>query len=274
MSDPGLPGEPARPGRSHSDTIRRGAGGGQGRRGFSWGAALADLVVPLECGGCGRPGERWCAGCAETLAGPLLRIRTRADLTAPAWALARHTGAAAHAVYAYKDRGRADLARTFGAALAVGIDRLRAAGEIAEAGERPVVLVPAPASARARRRRGFDHMRVVADAVAADLVGSVPPDTVAVAPLLEVRGRVRDASGLGAQARTDNLAGRIRRRPADTALRASPGAPETVAALLSTPATILVVDDVVTTGATAAACAAALASGGLKVAGVLALTAA
>ncbi|MFD2394248.1 hypothetical protein ACFSSF_11240 [Dietzia aerolata] len=47
-----------------------------------------------------------------------------------------------------------------------------------------------------------------------------------------------------------------------------------MAALLETPATILVVDDVVTTGATAAACVDALRRGGLTPAGVLALTAA
>lgn len=192
----------------------------------------------------------------------------------PAWALARHAGAPAHAVSAYKDRARADLAAVFGAALAAGIDGLRAAGEIPDAGERPVVLVPAPASGRARRRRGFDHMRGVVDALAADLHGSVPADEVTVAPLLEVRGRVRDASGLGARARSDNLADRIRRRPAGAGLRASAGAPGDVPTLLATPATVLLVDDVVTTGATAAACVEVLRSGGLRVSGVLALTAA
>lgn len=242
--------------------------------GSSWAAALADLVVPLECAGCGRPRQRWCAECDATLTGPLLVVRTRADLRVPVWALTGHSGPASRAVSAYKDRGRSDLARPFGVALAAGLDQLRAAGELPEPGERPTVLVPAPASGRARRRRGFDHVREIVDVLAADLAGSLPSGPVAVAPLLEVRGRVRDASGLGAQARSDNLSGRIRRRSGRTSLRASPGAPATVAELLAGPSTVVLVDDVVTTGATAAECVGVLESGGLRVAGVLALTAA
>ena len=245
-----------------------------GSEGPSWAAALADLVVPLECAGCGRPGHRWCAGCDATLAGPPLVVRTRADLRVPVWALTGHSGPASRAVSAYKDRGRSDLARPFGAALAAGLDELRAEGELPEPGERPTVFVPAPAAARARRRRGFDHVREIVDALAADLAGSRPAGPVAVAPLLAVRGRVRDASGLGAQARSDNLNGRIRRRSERTPVRASDGAPSTVGELLCAPSTVLLVDDVVTTGATAAECVKILEAGGLRVAGVLCLTAA
>lgn len=244
------------------------------RGGPRWAAALADLAVPLECAGCGLAGHRWCGPCAATLSGTPLPVRTRADLQVPVWTLSRHTGPAARAVSAYKDRGRPDLARPLGSALAAGIDALRAAGELAEAAELPTVLVPAPASARARRRRGFDHVRDMVDALAADLSGSDPGGPVAVAPVLQVRGRVRDAAGLGARERSDNLAGRIRRRDGVTPFPATGGAPATVAALLSTRATVLLVDDVVTTGATAAACVAALRRGGLLVDGVLGITAA
>lgn len=239
-----------------------------------WLPALADLVVPLECGGCGRPRHRWCPACAATLDRPPSGVRTRAELPVPAWSLARHEGPPARAVSAYKDRGRTDLAAPLGAALAAGIDVLRAQGEIPEAAERPTVLVPAPASRRARRRRGVDHVRELVAHLAADLATSVPGGPVCIAPLLEVRGRVRDASGLGARARTSNLEGRIRRRGPDIPLRATTGAPPTVSALLATPTTVLLVDDVVTTGATAGACVAALTRGGLVVDGVLALTSA
>ena len=57
-------------------------------------------------------------------------------------------------------------------------------------------------------------------------------------------------------------------------MRASVGAPSTVSELLRAPSTVLLVDDVVTTGATAAECVSVLEAGGLRVAGVLCLTAA
>ncbi|MBB1040593.1 ComF family protein, partial [Dietzia sp. Cai40] len=76
------------------------------------------------------------------------------------------------------------------------------------------------------------------------------------------------------RARADNLSGRIRRRPRGTLILATPGAPSTVEELIGTPATVLLVDDVVTTGATAAACVGVLGEGGLRVDGVLGVTAA
>lgn len=242
-------------------------------RARSWSRAAVDLVLPTECGGCGTPGVRWCADCAATLAGGALRVRVRADLAVPVWVLARYGGPPARAVTAYKDRGRADLAGPLGAALAAGVDELRAAGEIAEAADRPLVLVPAPASARARRRRGFDHVRHLVSALAAELAGGRPgtPDAgpVAIAPILALRGRVRDASGLGADERRRNLSGHVHRRPASTPFVAGTGAPASVAELRAGACTVLLVDDVVTTGTTLSECVSVLAAGGVDVTAAL-----
>jgi len=243
----------------------------------AWARAVWDLAAPVECGGCGRPRVRWCADCAVTLAERPLRVRTRADVRVPVWALARHGGPPATAVTAHKDRGRHDLAEPLGAALAAGVEALREAGELADR-DVPLALVPAPASPRARRRRGYDHVRRICAAVAADLAGSRPPSPVAVAPLLEIRGRVADAAGLGAEQRARNLAGRVHRAGPDARVLASTGAPDSVAALLDAAAagrvTVLLVDDVVTTGSTLASCCAALSAGGLAPHAALCVTAA
>jgi predicted amidophosphoribosyltransferase len=42
--------------------------GQRGQRARSWAAALLDLVLPLECAGCHRPGRPWCARCERALA--------------------------------------------------------------------------------------------------------------------------------------------------------------------------------------------------------------
>ncbi|OQS16474.1 phosphoribosyltransferase, partial [Nocardia donostiensis] len=105
---------------------------------------LLDLVLPVACGGCGRPRIRWCGECAKALAGPPFRIRPRTDPGVPCWALSRYRGPGRRAVLAAKERGRRDLAEPLGLALAGGLARLRIR-------ERPLILVPAPSRAAAAR---------------------------------------------------------------------------------------------------------------------------
>jgi predicted amidophosphoribosyltransferase len=160
-------------------------------------------------------------------------------------ALAPYTGAARHAVIAYKERGRRDLAVPLAAALGDALARLAGGG---------CLLVPAPSRAPAARARGGDHMLRIARRLARDGHGQV-------VPALALSRRARDSVGLDAAARAANLAAHLRVRPGaltDLPVRHGP---------------VVLLDDVLTTGATAAASAAALAAAGLPVDLVLVLTA-
>lgn len=188
---------------------------------------LADLILPLECGGCGTPGVRWCATCARQL---LLRadeptlVSPRVDPGVPVFALGRYAGPRREAIVAAKERGRGDLIAPLGAVLRTGIDRLLA-WEVLPV---PLTLVPAPTRAAAARRRGGDPVARMARA--AERSG------VTVAEILRLRAFTRDSVGLAAAARQRNVAGRVRVRRGVGGVTGP----------------CVVVDDVVTTGATVA----------------------
>src|SRR6478735_7315626 len=116
--------------------------------------ALLDLILPLECGGCGLPGAGWCADCAQEFAGHPVALRPRVDPGVPCWALGAHSGPRRAAVIALKERGRRDLAEPLGAALAGALAWLRESGHLDPAELAPLVLIPAPTRSRAARRRG------------------------------------------------------------------------------------------------------------------------
>ena len=170
----------------------------------------------------------------------------------PAYALADYRGPAREAVLAYKERGRRELAKPLGRALARAVPWLPEA-ELAADGT--WWLVPAPSRRPAARRRGGEHMLRLARICASEL--SRTGAAVAVAPVLGLDRSVRDSVGLDADARAQNLAGRVRTRT-----RAAPP-----------PGTrVILLDDVITTGATAASCTEALTDAGFAVTAVLALT--
>jgi predicted amidophosphoribosyltransferase len=203
-------------------------------------SALADLVLPRACAGCGVPGRMLCPRCAALLAVPRLATPRRFPWGfPPTVAAGAYSGPVRPAVNAFKEQGRAELARPLGAALALAVAAVVSAAPTG----RPVLLVPVPSSAAALRSRGRDHVgelthRAVAELREAGL-------SVREARLLRRRGRVRDSAGLSAAARRANLAGSFEVDPAVAPLRG---------------ALLVLVDDVVTTGATLTEAAAVLSS--------------
>jgi predicted amidophosphoribosyltransferase len=204
---------------------------------------LADLVLPLECGGCGAPGVRWCGPCSDALvtraAEPLL-VSPRLDPGVPVFVLGRYAGARRQAIVAVKERGRADLIGPLGTALGIGLARLVTWGVVPGG----PVLVPAPTRATSARRRGGDPVARMAKLAAG-------PDGVVV-DALRMRAFTRDSVGLSAAERQRNVAGRVRlRRPVE--------------------GEVVLIDDVVTTGATAAESVRVLQTAGARVAAVVAI---
>jgi predicted amidophosphoribosyltransferase len=211
--------------------------GGRVRAGL---AELADLVLPRVCAGCGVPGVALCRACAALLAVPHLAAPRRFPPGfPPTVAAGRYAGPVRPAVVAFKERGRAELARPLGTALALAV-----AAVLTGAGTPPgrVLLVPVPSSAAALRSRGRDHVRELARRAVAELAAAGVG--AAEARLLRRSGRVRDSAGLSAAERRANLAGTFR-----------------LAAMPPPAGAVVLVDDVVTSGATLTAAAGVLAAG-------------
>lgn len=206
-------------------------------------ADAAAVLAPVACAACGRPGRSCCRACLGELR---LRVDPRseplpgADPPLPLATAVEYGGPVAALLAALKERGRLDARRPLAGLLAAAI---RLALEEAAADDAPterIVIVPAPSSPAAVRRRGMRHL----DELLALACGARPSRSL----LVHAR-QVRDQAGLGAEARRTNLRG---------ALRASPE-------LLGRRA--LLVDDVATSGATLAEAARAVReAGGIPVA--------
>ena len=217
-----------------------------------WWRDVGDLVLPAECGGCGRARTVLCPRCRTALGGAA-PCRVRPDPEPPGLpvvhAAARYTDETRAALLAHKERGVLALAGPLGEALAGAVRAgLREAGagggEGRSAGARePVLLVPVPSARRAVRARGHDPARRIALAAAGVLRRTGTPARVLA--VLRQRHAVADQSGLGARQRRDNLAG---------ALAVAPGG----ARLLGGREPVVLVDDLMTTGASLAEAARAV----------------
>ncbi len=199
-------------------------------------AAVADLVLPRSCAGCGAAGEQVCPTCRGRLAA--VRPHRTAPDPCPA-GLPRTCAAAPYdevvrgLLVGHKERGRLGLGGPLGALLAGAVGELRAG---------QVVLVPVPSSRAAVRARGHDHALRLARAAAG-------ASGLRAAPLLVPLRAVADQAGLDAAARAANVGGALAVRDRLDGLA------------------VVVVDDVVTTGATLVEAARALRDGGARVRG-------
>jgi predicted amidophosphoribosyltransferase len=206
---------------------------------------VLDLVLPLECGGCGAPSTRWCTACARELAvkpdEPHL-ITARLDPGVPVLSLGRYAGARREAIVAVKEHGRADLIAPLARALQAGLERLLAWGVV----DTPLTIVPAPTRRSAARRRGGDPVTRMA------LAASAGHTDIAVIQALRMRAFVRDSVGLSSTDRQRNIAGRVK-------------------AVKPVAGNVLVVDDIVTTGATASESVRVLQRAGACIVAVLAV---
>lgn len=248
-----------------------------------WWQDLTDLVLPAECGGCGRPRAVLCPECRAALSGAApSRARPEPE---PAGLPVVHAAAAyvdevRAALLAHKERGALALATPLGAALAGAVraaleavrhdgpagrstaspgrpgcwkgemrwerERPESGGAVVRGpgtGDGPVLLVPVPSARAAVRARGHDPARRIALAAAGELRRSGTP--ARVLGVLRQRRAVADQSGLNSRQRLVNLAG---------ALEVVAGG----ARLLDQGGRVVLVDDLMTTGASLAEAARAL----------------
>jgi predicted amidophosphoribosyltransferase len=211
---------------------------------------MLDLILPLQCGGCGVPSTRWCDTCANELSVAADQphvVNPRVDPQVPVFALGRYVGARRQAILALKEHGRGDLVPPLARALAAGVHRLLVWGMV----ETPLTIVPAPTRRWAARRRGGDPVTKVAESACVSLAAAPAHPDISVVRALRMRALARDSVGLTTSARERNVAGRV-------------------VLCNKLPRTeVVVVDDVVTTGATARESVRVLQSAGTRVAAVL-----
>ncbi|WP_328465411.1 ComF family protein [Actinoplanes sp. NBC_00393] len=221
---------------------------------------LADLVLPGACAGCGAERVRLsygtCAACVTAL--EALRPYATAPSPSPAGfppcvTVGSYAGSLRGALLAYKEKGRHRLARPLGALLAGAVAAVAPR-------DRPVVLLPVPSTAAARRERHGDHMARLTDHAVRRLRTAGYTATT-VQPLRALPKP--DSTSLDAAGRLISAVNSLRISPRISVLQRGG----------RIRGTLVVTDDIVTTGATLAAVARRLEEADMQVTGAAVLAA-
>jgi predicted amidophosphoribosyltransferase len=174
---------------------------------------LQELVLPVDCAGCGRAGPALCPDCRQRLR-PEVTPRVIRGTTV--WSALPYAGVVQPVVVAFKNEGRTGLAAPLAAAL-----RAAVTAAVAEVPGDDLLLVPMARTRRSAVERGYDPVRLL-------LRRSGLPHTDA----LRLVRRPEDQLRLGREERFANLEHGMAARIPLAGHR------------------VLLVDDVVTTGAT------------------------
>lgn len=208
-----------------------------------------DWIYPPVCGGCEKPGLRWCSECQQqtnVLNGPLCQrcgrplpkagICQECQSAPPSYRALRswgiHTGPLRNAIHRLKYRGDMGL----GEALAYHLIQV-----YEQAQWHTDLIVPVPLSSQRLQERGYNQASLLARSVALYL--KIPFSSRALKKVRHTEAQV----GLNARERAQNVHQAFQAEPAYV-----------------TNKTILVVDDVTTTGATLEECARVLLEAGAK----------
>lgn len=122
--------------------------------------ALA-VVFPVDCAGCGGSDRSLCDACRAALSEHGWRREVGG---VPVFAALSYEDVVRRAILSFKEEGRTDVARALSGPLALLLVRVVASLTAAAGGSGPggaVSLVTVPPSVEARRRRGFDPVRVL-----------------------------------------------------------------------------------------------------------------
>ena len=163
-------------------------------------AFVTELVLPVDCAGCGRAGPALCFVCRTRLV-PKPVVRSAGSIRIASGLV--YDGVARDALLAFKNEGRTDLAPPLAGALRAALIAL-----LDESPESLPALVPMPGTARSRHERGYEPVRVLLRRARLPAVDG-----------LQLIRRPRDQTTLGREARIANLEGGMRGRLAGRAHR-------------------------------------------------------